>query len=100
VRLEVTEAVLNHLSGSRAGVVGQRRNAPHAWSAHLLAAGEGRLPAGKVLLPFSRWFRAHKKIDPRDREALIKQLYTNADSMMNFANDLREEEEPDTGAKR
>ena len=37
VRLEVTEAVLNHLSGSRAGVVGifkdtigQRRNAPHS----------------------------------------------------------------------
>jgi len=36
VRLEVTEAVLNHLSGSRAGVVGiyqrhvQRRNALHS----------------------------------------------------------------------
>ena len=62
VRLEVTEAVLNHLSGSRAGVVGiyqrhdwaeEKRAALDAWSAHLLAAAEGRLPAGKVL-PFSR----------------------------------------------
>jgi integrase len=62
VRLEVTEAVLNHLSGSRAGVVGiyqrhdwaeEKRAALDAWSAHLLTAAEGRLPAGKVL-PFSR----------------------------------------------
>jgi integrase len=62
VRLEVTEAVLNHLSGSRAGVVGiyqrhdwaeEKRSALDAWSAHLLAAAEGRLNAGKVL-PFSR----------------------------------------------
>jgi integrase len=62
VRLEVTEAVLNHLSGSRAGVVGiyqrhdwadEKRAALQAWCAHLLAGAEGRLPAGKVL-PFSR----------------------------------------------
>src|SRR5262249_49801638 len=62
VRLEVTEAVLNHLSGSRAGVVGiyqrhdwaeEKRSALDAWSAHLLAAAEGRLVAGKVL-PFNR----------------------------------------------
>jgi integrase len=62
VRLEVTEAVLNHLSGSRAGVVGiyqrhdwaeEKRSALDAWSAHLLAAAEGRLAVGKVL-PFSR----------------------------------------------
>ena len=62
VRLEVTEAVLNHLSGSRAGVVGiyqrhdwaeEKRAALDAWSAHLLAAAGGRLPAGKVV-PFSR----------------------------------------------
>ena len=47
VRLEVTEAVLNHLSGSRAGIVGiyqrhdwaaEKRAALDAWSAHLLAA--------------------------------------------------------------
>ena len=62
VRLEVTEAVLNHLSGSRAGVVGiyqrhdwaeEKRAALDAWSAHLLAVAEGRLTAGKVL-PFNR----------------------------------------------
>jgi integrase len=62
VRLEVTEAVLNHLSGSRAGVVGiyqrhdwaeEKRAALDAWSAHLLTAAEGRLTAVKVL-PFSR----------------------------------------------
>ena len=54
VRLEVTEAVLNHLSGSRAGVVGiyqrhdwaeEKRAGLDAWSAHLLAAAEGRLTA-------------------------------------------------------
>jgi integrase len=57
VRLEVTEAVLNHLSGSRAGVVGiyqrhdwaeEKRAALDAWSAHLLAAAEGRLTAVKI----------------------------------------------------
>jgi hypothetical protein len=56
------EAVLNHLSGSRAGVVGiyqrhdwaeEKRAALDAWSAQLLTAAESRLPAGKVL-PFSR----------------------------------------------
>ena len=62
VRLEVTEAVLNHLSGSRAGIVGiyqrhdwadEKRSALDAWSAHLFAVAEGRPTAGKVL-PFSR----------------------------------------------
>src|SRR5262245_13003911 len=62
VRLEVTEAVLNHLSGSRAGVVGiyqrhdwadEKRSALEAWSSHLLAAAEGRPNAGKIL-PFNR----------------------------------------------
>jgi len=51
VRLEVTEAVLNHLSGSRAGVVGiyqrhdwaeEKRAALDAWSGHLLTAAESR----------------------------------------------------------
>ena len=50
VRLEVTEAVLNHVSGSRAGVVGvyqrhtwaaEKRAALEAWAAHI-----GRLVAG------------------------------------------------------
>ena len=62
VRLEVTEAALNHPSGSRTDVVGiyqrhdwaeEKRAALDAWSAHLLAVAEGRLTAGKVL-PFSR----------------------------------------------
>ncbi len=58
VRLEVTEAVLNHLSGSRAGIVGiyqrhdwaaEKRSALGAWSAHLLAAAEGRQIDSKVV---------------------------------------------------
>jgi integrase len=62
VRLEVTEAVLNHLSGSRGGVVGiyqrhnwaaEKRATLEAWSAHLLAAAEGSSITGKVL-PLSR----------------------------------------------
>lgn len=49
VRLEVTEAVLNHTSGSRAGIVGvyqrhhwstEKRAALDAWAAHLLAVVE------------------------------------------------------------
>jgi integrase len=58
VRLEVTEAVLNHLSGSRAGVVGiyqrhdwaeEKRSALDAWSAHLLAVADGRQIDAKVV---------------------------------------------------
>jgi integrase len=50
VRLEVTEAVLNHISGSRAGIVGiyqrhdwaaEKRAALDAWAAHVRAAIEG-----------------------------------------------------------
>jgi len=45
VRLEVTEAVLNHVSGSRAGIVGvyqrhawtaEKRAALEAWAAHVM----------------------------------------------------------------
>ena len=58
VRLEVTEAVLNHLSGSRAGIVGiyqrhdwaeEKRSALDAWSAHLLAVVDGRQIDAKVI---------------------------------------------------
>ena len=55
VRLEVTEALLNHVSGSRAGIVGvyqrhgwekEKREALTAWTAHVLAcakaSGEAR----------------------------------------------------------
>src|SRR5262249_28933669 len=60
--LEVTDGGLNDLRVSRAGVVGiyqrhdwaeEKRAGLDAWSAHLLAAAEGRLTAVKVL-PFSR----------------------------------------------
>jgi integrase len=58
VRLEVTEAVLNHISGSRAGVAGvyqrhdwasEKRAALDAWAAHLLAIAERRTPPANVI---------------------------------------------------
>jgi integrase len=57
VRLEVTEAVLNHIAGSRAGIVGvyqrhewadEKRAALNAWGEHVEAIVEGRKPADKV----------------------------------------------------
>ena len=50
IRLEVTEAVLNHVSGTRAGVVGiyqrhdwsaEKRAALDAWARHVLALAAG-----------------------------------------------------------
>lgn len=58
VRLEVTEAVLNHVSGSRAGIVGiyqrhewadEKRAALDAWGAHVARLVEGREPQKNVL---------------------------------------------------
>ena len=58
VRLEVTEQVLNHVSGSRAGIVGvyqrhdfasEKRSALDAWGAHVLAIVEGRAAMGNVV---------------------------------------------------
>jgi integrase len=58
VRLEVTEAILNHISGSRGGIAGvyQRHDwagekvvALNAWAAHVLAVAEGRPPAANVI---------------------------------------------------
>jgi integrase len=58
VRLEVTEAVLNHVSGSRAGIVGvyqrhdwasEKRAALDAWGNHVLTIAEGRAPSSKVV---------------------------------------------------
>ena len=55
VRLEVTEAVLNHIAGSRAGIVGvyqrhnwadEKRAALDAWGAHVAALVEGREAEG------------------------------------------------------
>jgi integrase len=57
VRLEVTEAVLNHVSGSRAGIVGvyqrhdwaeEKRAALNAWGEQVDAIIEGREATGKV----------------------------------------------------
>jgi integrase len=58
IRLEVTEAVLNHISGSRAGIAGvyqrhdwaaEKRAALDAWAAHVLAVVEGRMAAPNVV---------------------------------------------------
>jgi integrase len=57
VRLEVTEAVLNHVAGSRAGIVGvyqrhdwaeEKRAALSAWGAQVEAIVEGRTASGNV----------------------------------------------------
>jgi integrase len=62
VRLEVTEAVLNHISGSRGGIAGvyqrhdwasEKRAALDAWAAHVASIVEGRTAAGNVL-PLAR----------------------------------------------
>jgi integrase len=58
VRLEVTEAVLNHISGSRGGIAGvyqrhdwasEKRAALDAWAAHVLEAVERRRPSGNIV---------------------------------------------------
>lgn len=57
VRLEVTEAVLNHIAGSRAGIVGvyqrhtwaeEKRAALNAWGEHVAAIVEGCEADGNV----------------------------------------------------
>ncbi|MDN3568961.1 tyrosine-type recombinase/integrase [Paeniroseomonas aquatica] len=56
VRLEVTEALLNHVSGSRSGIVGvyqrhgwerEKAEAVKAWSAHLLRCAEAKPKAAE-----------------------------------------------------
>jgi integrase len=58
VRLEVTEAVLNHISGSRGGIAGvyqrhdwaaEKRAALDAWAAQVLAAENGRIVESNVV---------------------------------------------------
>jgi hypothetical protein len=58
VRLEVTEAVLNHISGSRAGIAGvyqrhdwatEKRSAPDAWAGHVLEVVAGRTAIPNVV---------------------------------------------------
>jgi len=57
VRLEVTEAVLNHIAGSRAGIVGiyqrydwanEKRAALDAWAAHVTAVATGARSAENI----------------------------------------------------
>ena len=57
VRLEVTEAILNHVSGSRAGVTGiyqrhdwadEKRSALNAWGERVAAIVEGHVATGNV----------------------------------------------------
>ena len=58
VRLEVTEAVLNHISGSRGGIAGvyqrhdlaaEKRAALDAWATHVLAATDHQSAGSNVL---------------------------------------------------
>jgi integrase len=58
VRLEVTEAVLNHISGTRGGIAGvyqrhewvaEKRVALDAWAAHVLKSVEGRTQISNVV---------------------------------------------------
>lgn len=58
VRLEVTEAVLNHISGSRGGIAGvyqrhdwaaEKRTALDGWTAYILAIIEGRSATDNVV---------------------------------------------------
>ena len=58
VRLEVTEAVLNHISGSRGGIAGvyqrhdwaaEKRAALDAWAAHVASIVEGRTTGDNVV---------------------------------------------------
>ena len=59
VRLEVTEAVLNHISGSRGGIAGvyqrhdwaaEKRAALDAWAEHVISSAEGRAGAGNIVV--------------------------------------------------
>jgi integrase len=58
VRLEVTEAVLNHISGTRGGIAGvyqlhdwasEKRAALDAWAAHVVSIVKGRAPGDNVM---------------------------------------------------
>jgi integrase len=58
VRLEVTEAVLNHISGSRGGIAGvyqrhdwasEKKAAIDAWATHVISVVESRISASNLL---------------------------------------------------
>jgi integrase len=59
VRLEVTEAVLNHISGSRGGIAGvyqrhdwasEKRAALDAWADHVISSVKGRAGAANIVV--------------------------------------------------
>jgi hypothetical protein len=60
IRLEVTESVLDHISGTRAGIAGvyqrhdraEKRAALEAWAARVQNASRGFAPA-----PLEKWIR-------------------------------------------
>jgi integrase len=64
IRLEVTEAVLNHISGSRGGIAGvyqrhdwaaEKRAALDTWSAHVISVDKGRVKGANVVrMPLNR----------------------------------------------
>ena len=63
MRLEVAEALLNHVSGSRAGIVGvyhrrgwdrEKVEALRAWAGHVLACAEGGGASGNVEMQGTR----------------------------------------------
>jgi integrase len=66
LRLEVTEAVLNHISGSRGGIAGvyqrhdwaaEKRAALDAWASHVLSIVKGRI-AGENVVTLAQAVRA------------------------------------------
>ena len=79
VRLEVTEAVLNHVSGSRAGIVGvyqrydyadEKRAALAAWGERVVAIVEDREPAVAARAPRARRANGWDRHD--DRAAALR----------------------------
>ena len=63
VRLEVTEAVLNHVSGSRKGIVGvyqrhgweaEKEVALKAWTAHVIASATNAAKGASNVVPMRR----------------------------------------------
>jgi integrase len=63
IRLEVTEAILNHISGSRGGIAGvyqrhdwaiEKHTALDAWAEHVVSIICGRVPGDNVIPPLKR----------------------------------------------
>ena len=95
VRLEVTEAVLNHISGSRGGIAGvyqrhdwaaEKRAALDAWAAHVVSIIEGRdyrrqrgdaaATSLSCSMPRSKQFTS-----PEVRKPALKKIYRNTSDL-------------------